>query len=161
MALETPPVPVALLALPHHRFRGRRHQGADERQAPLGWEFFHTGGGQGVVLRRTGDACSCPDETGMGNQGAARPAWPQENGQENGRGVECALYRCLVSGVFAGRRAHGPGPDAPAVRDAVAWAPSPLTPPPSPQRREVPSLRRPALPASQPEPPCPSSHPPV
>src|SRR5713101_5762025 len=149
MAVETAALPLARVPVSDRWLCSRRHQGPDDRKAAVGPEFFAPGSGQTVVLCRVGDACRCADETGMGNQAAARPAWPQENGQENGRGVECTLCRCLVPGLLVGRRTYSSGRDAPAVRDAVAVAPPPITPTRSSQRRETHALRRDALPGTQ------------
>ena len=62
------------------------------------------------------------------SQGQARAARPQENGQENGAGVERALRRCLVPGVLGGRKTHRPRQYPPAVPHALAVAPPPATP---------------------------------
>src|SRR5258708_32610859 len=105
MAMETATGEVAVPALPDQGLRGGRHQGEGQtQQAPLESQFFPVGSGQAVVLRGALEAGSCPDEAGLPDQATARPAGPDENGQENGAGVECPLGGVLVPGGPAGTR---------------------------------------------------------
>ncbi len=110
LAVETAPGAVAVPDLPGQCLRGGRHQGEDQtQQAPLESQFFPVGSGQAVVLRGTLEAGSCPDKAGLPNQGSARPARSEEDGEEAGGGVGGPLRRCMVSGVLSRRRAEATG----------------------------------------------------
>src|SRR6266567_2056883 len=95
LALETAPGEGAVPALPGERLRGRRHQGHDPWQEALESVLFPVRSGQALVLWRTLEAGSCPDQTGLRDKSTARAGGTQENEQEVGRGLGSALYRCL------------------------------------------------------------------
>src|SRR6266851_975408 len=99
VALETAPGEGAVPALPGERLRGGRHQGHDPWQAALGSVLFSVRSGQALVLWGTLEVGSCPDQTGLRDQSAARAVGTLENTQEVGRGLGSTLYRCLGVGI--------------------------------------------------------------
>src|SRR5207245_11022236 len=94
------------------------------------------------VVWGTSKACHSVDETRMGNQGASRPTWPQENQQENSGGVGGPLRRRLVSGSLAGWRQAHSGQYPLACGDAIALVSSTITPTRTRKGWETQALRR-------------------
>jgi len=143
LAVETAPGHLSQPALSRERLRGGRHQSSDAAwQGTLERHLFSAASRQALVLRGVGQASCCPDQAGLRDTRTPRAVGTQEDGEEAGRGLGCALRRCMGVGLQCGRRAQVAGQYTLVVHHAFHLAPSATAPLPAREEWQAQALRR-------------------